>query len=111
MRGRAFLTVGLLAALAPTGWAAESVTLRNGFDLRCDHHAQVDSRVRLYLSAGGDSFIEVPMQDIAGVETVPDQKPASSPRLEEPPTAAPSIAKLSEADLGEILTRAGKAHN
>jgi soluble lytic murein transglycosylase-like protein len=111
MRGRAFLTVGLLAALAPMGWAAESVTLRNGFDLRCDHHAQVDSRIRLYLSAGGDNFIEVPMQDIARVETVPDQKPASSQRLEEPQTAAPSIAKLSEADLGEILTRAGKAHN
>ncbi len=26
--------------------------------LRCDHHAQVDGRMRLYLSAGEDNYIE-----------------------------------------------------
>ena len=110
MRGRVFSLVAILVVLASTAWGAESVTLRNGFDLRCDHHAQVDSRVRLYLSAGEDDFIEVPMQDIARVESVPDEAPAASPGPEKPVSAAAN-AKLSQADLGEILARAGKVHN
>ena len=111
MRGRVLWIVALLAALTPPVRAAENVTLRNGFDLRCDHHALVDSRVRLYLSAGEDNFIEVPLQDIARVELLPDMAPLSRQGPEKPATAAVSNAKLSEADLGEILARAGKVHN
>ncbi len=111
MRARVFLIAGLLALLISTARAAESVTLRNGFDLRCDHLAQVDSRVRLYLSAGEDNFIEVPAQDVVRVESVADQEPVSSEIVPKPATTAASNAQLSQADLGEILARAGKAHN
>jgi hypothetical protein len=111
MRTIVFSIVGLLALSVPAGWAAESVTLRNGFDLHCDHVAQVDSRVRLYMSAGEDNFIEVPAQDIVHVEPVPDQKPVSPETSGKPAASASSNAKLSPEDLAEILARAGKAHN
>jgi hypothetical protein len=35
------------AILPPLAQAAERVTLRNGFEMRCDHHASVESRIRL----------------------------------------------------------------
>ena len=46
------LAMLVAAALVPSAWAAEQATLSNGFAMRCDHHAQVEGRVRLYLSAG-----------------------------------------------------------
>lgn len=106
MFGKHLILAAILAALAPTAQAAEHITLRNGFDLRCDHHSQIDNRVRLYLSAGEDNYIEFPSKDIARVESLPDPPPASPQ-----PPATPPEAQLSQADLGEILARAGKAHN
>ena len=106
---RIFLAVAL-AALPSAGWGAERVTLRNGFALTCDHHAQVENHTRLYLGAGENNFIEFATQEIAAVETVPDP-PA---RLKESAALkpAPAIdAKLTPADLHEILASAGKEHN
>jgi soluble lytic murein transglycosylase-like protein len=94
------------------------VTLRNGFEIDCHHHAQVESHVRLYLSAGEDNYIERLPEDIASVETVPD--PPTPPDVKEPvPTASPKVnapntsaeAKLSPMDLDEMLTKAGHEHN
>ena len=42
--------------------AAERVLLANGFDMRCDHHAQVGSIVRLYMGKGEASYIEMKPQ-------------------------------------------------
>ena len=42
----------ILALYGAPARAAEPVTLRNGFAMGCDHLADVDSRVRLYLGAG-----------------------------------------------------------
>jgi soluble lytic murein transglycosylase-like protein len=116
MRGNIFITIGALAALASlaaVARAAESVTLRNGFEMRCHHHAEVEGRVRLYLSAGEDSYIEFAPQEIAGVEQVPDP-PAPPTSAEESPIASPAAspaAGLSPADLHEMLVKAGNDHN
>ena len=88
--------------------AAERVTLRNGFVEQCDHHAQVDGRVRLYLSPGEDNYIEFAPEQIATVEFVPDPP---VPATQSTPQPSPKTARLTTADLGEILTRAGKEHN
>ncbi len=113
MRGRFLFTVAVLLVLAPSARAAERVTLRNGFEMRCDHHAQIESRVRLYLSAGEDNYIEFASQDIARVEQVPD--PPAPLGLPQTSTKASKSsepeAKLSQADLGEMLARVGKEHN
>jgi soluble lytic murein transglycosylase-like protein len=102
------ITIALLAALAPSSRAAESVTLRNGFAMRCDHHAQIEGRVRLFLSPGEGSYIEFPPEEVTAVEQVPDPPAPSAPAVV---ASANSSAKLSPADLAEMLAKAGDEHN
>ncbi|HKD62107.1 MAG TPA: lytic transglycosylase domain-containing protein [Terracidiphilus sp.] len=90
--------------------AGERVVLANGFDMRCNHHAQVGSQMRLYLTPGDGSYIELRPEEITGFETVPDPPPS--------PTQAPvasikslADAKLSPTDLHEMLAEAGEQHN
>jgi hypothetical protein len=116
MRGKFFISVVALGALSTPAWAGESVTLRNGFALRCDHHSEVQGRVRLYLSNGEDNYMEFVPQEIAGVEQVADPPPpiiALEPAMASPaPVPEPAIdTKLSPADLNEILAKAGGEHN
>jgi hypothetical protein len=109
MYGKLAIAIGLLAACLPWAHAAEQVTLRNGFALRCDHHAQIEDRVRIYLSASEDSYIEFVPDEITGFESLPD------PPIETAPTASSAAqkppAKLTAADLHEILGHAGDEHN
>jgi soluble lytic murein transglycosylase-like protein len=112
--------VAALAALAPFAHAAERITLRNGFDYPCDHHAEVEGRTRLYLSAGEDSYIEFRPEEIAEIEKLPD--PPAAPKTAENssgPTSAANPkasansrrdAKLSPADLGEMLNKASNQY-
>jgi len=101
--------IALLALLTPVARGAERVTLRNGFEVRCDHHAEVEGRTRLYLSAGEDNYIEFKTGEIAGVETVADEPVAATPKAAQGgPSAAP---RLTPADVGEMLARAGHARN
>jgi len=134
MRSKIFITgtaLAALASLAPPTRAAESITLRNGFELQCHHHAEVDGRVRLYLTAGKDNYIEFAPTDIAAVQQVPDpppqtQSPDAIPQDESPkaPSEAASLSSsatssqpthsdssLSPADLHQMLVTAGNEHN
>jgi hypothetical protein len=126
MRGNLFIPILLIAALTSSAHAAERVTLRNGFEMRCDHHADIEGRTRLYLSAGEDNYIEFRPEEIAGIEKLPDPPPvpksAETPGLDSRPfpqsaqkwtghRASTRDAKLSEADLGEMLNKAGHEHN
>ncbi len=95
-----------LVSTAPAR-AAERVLLANGFDMRCNHHAQVGSVVRLYMNTGDSSYIEMPPEDITGYETVADPPP-SSPSA---PTKSAKDVRLNPADLHEMLAEAGEQHN
>lgn len=104
--------IAALALLAGMGLihaahAAERVTLTNGFTERCDHHAQVDGRVRLYLSAAEDNYIEFAPEQIVSFETIPDPPSPPQPRA----LSRPAPTKLNTADLHQILARAGADHN
>ncbi len=112
------LAVAVFAGGASTSRAAERVTLRNGFVQLCHHHAQVEGRVRLYLTAGEDNYIEFAPEEIATVELVPDPPdPPAESATAPTPNAAPAAtvhaarARLNPADLHEMLTRAGRAHH
>ena len=128
MRKRLPITIAslaFLAGVAPSARAAESVTLRNGFALQCHHHAEVDGRVRLYLTAAQDNYIEFPPGEIADVQLVPDlpsnalaaesvlQSNSFATNASTPAGVQKSTASsaLSPADLHEILAKAGSAHN
>jgi hypothetical protein len=113
MRRNLLITASVVATLAPVAHAAERVTLRNGFEMRCDHHAVVEGRTRLYLSTGEDNYIEFAPREIADFEKVPDPPPPPIPA--EKPAAelqkSRSDAKLNPADLREMLVKAGGEHN
>jgi Transglycosylase SLT domain len=115
MRCRSFISMAVLGALATSAWAGELVTLRNGYEMRCNHHADVEGRVRLYQGAGEDNFIEFAPQEIATFEHVSDPPPEIAKEPAKETAAARSEpakdAKLSPADLHEILAKAGSDHN
>jgi hypothetical protein len=105
-----FQIVAALAAIAfvgvtPRAFAAERVSLTNGYEILCNHHEQIGTQVRLYLGSGDGSYIDRSSADIAQIETVPDPPPSSG--------AAESRinTKLSPADLHEMLAEAGQQHN
>src|SRR5271165_863194 len=115
MRARFFISIAAVGALTASAWAGERVTLRNGYEMRCNHHAEVEGHVRLYPGAGEDNFIEFAPQEISTFEQVADPPPEIA---KEPAKEAAMIrpepakdAKLSPADLHEILAKAGGDHN
>ncbi len=111
------VAMAAVASLGTCADAAERITLRNGFEIRCDHHAPAEDRVRLYLSAGEDNYIEFQPEQIVTVETVPDLPPALKSELASSASGSNSApnsatdARLSPADLHEMLTKAGQEHN
>jgi hypothetical protein len=132
MRGRLFISATVLVALTTPSWAGEHITLSNGFELSCDHHAEVEGHVRLYLSTGEDNYIEVAPGEIAAMEQVSDPLPdplsvitadpdkelsknpdgGNVPLYANPSSSEQSSdANLSPADLHEMLVKAGGEHN
>ena len=109
-RGKLLLMVALLPLSLQ---AAERVTLHTGFVVNCNHHAKVDGHMRLYLSTGEDNYIQIAPDEIANVEIVPDSPAATdiANGASTVPSSAISDKKLSQADLNEMLARAGREHN
>jgi soluble lytic murein transglycosylase-like protein len=116
MLGRLWLTVPAFALCAgcfcAPAHAAEHVTLKNGFDLFCDHREASGEKVRLYMDAAGASFLEVNASDIVADEQVDWPKPvAAKAEKGAGSAAAGGSEKLSEADLQPMLAKAGTAYN
>ena len=100
------MVAAALSVPAPIVRAGELVTLNNGFTMRCDHHARVEARVRLYLSSGEDNYVELEAEKIAAVDLVPD-----TPVPQAAPAHPGNEARLTAADVSQILAAAGKEHN
>jgi soluble lytic murein transglycosylase-like protein len=100
--------VAVLFILALEVRAAERVTLRNGFTMRCERHALVEGRVRLYLSSGEDDYVDFPPEEVATFEKTADPPAAEAQTV---PRSQSGGAKLNPADLHQMLARAGTEHN
>jgi hypothetical protein len=109
-------------SLAKLGWlfvslitiaahAAEHVTLRNGFDMICDHREITGETTRLYVGAGNDNFVEVKTVDIAAIDASLPITPPQQPAIKIEPSARPAPARLTTAELHELLTAAGAERN
>ena len=98
--------LGVLALLGttPALQAAEEITLKNGFNLLCDHREQAGDRVRLFTSRDSGNFVEVDAAEIASVDMVPDPPPATVPTSALQP-------KLTNADVHQLIAKAGANHN
>jgi transglycosylase-like protein with SLT domain len=82
----AVLVTLALAALPCFG--GEVAVLKNGFSIRHERREMVGNVTRLYVSADGSSFVDVPTAEIEHFEAAPEL-PASGPRL-------PAIGKESQ---------------
>ena len=118
--GQCVLVAGALIASTGPVRAAEQITLRNGFEITCHHHAVTADRVRLYTGKTNENYIEVAPGDIASVAHVADPPPPPQPELPVTTvTPAPETAKnasqapavLTQADLNEMLAKAGDEHH
>jgi soluble lytic murein transglycosylase-like protein len=75
----------LCAIVAFPSFAAESAVLRNGFSIRYERKQDMGIITRLYVSADGSSFVDVPTAEIDHIEAAGDdanlavRKPASQP--------------------------------
>src|SRR5271156_3046426 len=96
--------LGLLG-IVPALHAAEEVTLKNGFNLLCDHREEAGGKVRLFTSKDSGNFVEVDAAEIISIDTVPDSPKATAPIAEIPEP------KLTDADVHELISKAGANHN
>ncbi len=119
-RHKSAIGTGALALVAalwlPSARAAEHITLANGFDLVCNHHALVDGKVRIYLKASEPDYFELDPQAITAYETVPDPAVAAPVPAQPEPAQSPKPAPFQEArltsdDLHQLLSKAGAEHN
>jgi soluble lytic murein transglycosylase-like protein len=95
------IVLGVMAAWGACAHAAELVTLRSGFTVRCSSREVLSaSTVRLHLRAGGESYMDVAAASIAGVEVVADE-----PVMAVPTVTAPVV------DTAAILAESGARHN
>lgn len=108
---RIFVTCGavVLGSLGTAAHAAEYVTLRNGFALICDHRGADGEKVRLFLDAKGNDYLEVAAADIVSAEQVSLGQAKAAPPVA--PAATPSEEKLSPAQMEPMLAKAGQAYD
>lgn len=101
VRAAVLMTAAVMAGTLAGGRAraAEHVTLKNGFDLICDHREANGDRVRLYTTA--TNFVEVRADEISAIEPAPDIPAAKEAVLAGKPSA----------DIPTLTTRAGARHN
>ena len=120
-RKLAICTSLLLAVTALPCFAGEVAVLRNGFSIRHERREVVGDITRLYVTADGSSFVDVPTTEIEHFEAapelpVPDLRSASSEDKSKSPLlanyarngapAASVFSRRSPVDLDEVVNSA-----
>jgi soluble lytic murein transglycosylase-like protein len=113
----------LFAMIAAPCLAADSAVLRNGFSIRFERRLDLGLVTRLYVSADGSSFVDVPTADIDHIEKAPDdaaslttKQPAEGPKNQAPVDIDELVASASGAyrldpDLVSSIIRAESGFN
>ncbi len=107
----------LPVAFAAPAFAADHISLANGYDLVCDHRIVDGDRTRLYMDATSTDFIEVRTAAIASDTLVPDPPPSPTPATVVAAAPTGSVSRsdipqvLTSGELHEVLQGAGQAHD
>jgi soluble lytic murein transglycosylase-like protein len=91
----------LVLFLAPALSAREFAVLRNGFSISHDHHREMGSVTRLFLSASDDEYVDVSSADILDYESIVDPPPQKSGQI-------PTASAKAHPDLQQIVTKAAE---
>jgi soluble lytic murein transglycosylase-like protein len=88
--------------LVGSAFAAEDALLRNGFSIRHDHRETREEgrTTRLYITADGKSFVDLPTENIASFERVPV----------EPAPPQPALLSVKSTTLADIVRDASDKH-
>jgi soluble lytic murein transglycosylase-like protein len=70
--------IAVIAVVALPCFAGEVAVLKNGFSIRHERRQIIGDITRLYLSADGSSFVDVPTAEIEHFEATPDLPAAAS---------------------------------
>jgi hypothetical protein len=98
------LRIAVLAMLAVAVlpcFAGEVAVLKNGFSIRHERREVVGATTRLYVTADGSSFVDVPTADIEHYEAAPELQTVSTP----------SVASASRPSLPANQARNGTTRN
>ena len=102
------LSTGLCAAsFCASAHALEHVELRNGFSVDCVRHEPIGDQVRLYFDANKSAYQDIPSSAIAQIQVLPDPPPPPAVTA----VAAASPLQFGEAELSELIAKAGAARN
>lgn len=112
------LQLGLIVLVAAMQLpAAEMANLRNGFNIRHEHHENLGATTRLYLDKGPTSgYIDVSTADIESYEPAPPEPSATNPGTPNPQDLSAIISSASarsqiDADFIASVIRAESANN
>jgi len=72
--------IALSAVVALPCFASEVAVLRNGFSIRHERREVIGDTTRLYVTADGSSFVDVPTAEIEHFEAAPPESPTPEPR-------------------------------
>jgi len=90
---RKVLAVGALALAALPCFADEVAVLKNGFSVRHERRVVVGNVTRLYVTADGASFVDVPTAEIEHFEAAPEVPAASLFQTSSARSKSPLLAK------------------
>lgn len=102
----AFGTFVLLVVCSLPCFASEVAVLKNGFSIKHERRQVLGDVTRLYVSADGTSFVDVPTTEIEHYEAVPDA--ASASRIPAPGSMSKmqSFPVRPEVDLNQVVNDA-----
>ncbi|HWY71570.1 MAG TPA: lytic transglycosylase domain-containing protein [Terriglobales bacterium] len=98
IRKSVMLAVVALAAMSLH--ARENAVLRTGFTISHDHHQQIGTMTRLFLSKADDEYVDVETEKIVSFE--PDETPVAAP------VPARQFTGPSSPDLNQIVDKAAR---
>src|SRR5229473_3505240 len=101
----------LLGTSAVSCLASDLAVLRNGFSIRHERRQELGGVTRLFVSADGSSFVDVPTAEIEHFEaTLADPKPAATQNPAEAQSAHLNVANLNGTDLSEVINSASNRY-
>jgi hypothetical protein len=104
---RILLIIAVLAMAALPCYAAEVAVLKNGFTIQHERREVVGDLTRLYVSADGASYVDVPTEDIDHYEEAP-LEPAPLIPASKPGQAAPmGFPGQAQTNLTDVVNQAG----
>jgi soluble lytic murein transglycosylase-like protein len=99
--------IAILALFALPCFAGEVAVLKNGFSIRHERREIVGDVTRLYLTADGSSFVDIPTAEIEHFEAAPDTPSAAPASPSNAANVQPAFpARRPAADLNEVVNEA-----